>query len=66
VLISDTLILFNGNKGREVRARMPNQQIRAARYVLANGKLCMAMILTSDTPAGLALADDYLASFEVR
>jgi uncharacterized membrane protein YhaH (DUF805 family) len=66
VLISEELVLFNGHKGREVRVRLPGQRIRAARFVVAGGRLSLVSIVTSGDHNGVALADAFLGSFEVR
>jgi hypothetical protein len=66
VLVSEELVLINGNKGRDVRVRLPGQRIRAARFVAAGGKLSLVSIVTTGDRNGSALADAFLGSFEVR
>ncbi len=66
VLISEELVMISGNKGRDVRVRLPGQRIRATRFVVAGGKLSVVSIVTSGDRYGMARADAFLASFEAR
>lgn len=64
-LIESKLILMNGFKGREVRARLPGGMVRAARFVIVGAKIRSVMIMAGSDPASTAAIDSYLASFRL-
>ncbi len=65
-LVSSRQIAMRGATGREVRVRLGNGAVRAARFVFIGSKFCMVAVVAANGQKSAAEIDAYLNSFQLN
>lgn len=66
VLIHARPVALHGATGREVRVRLPDGAVRAARFAFSGTRFCMVAVVAANGAQSAPQIDAYLASFQLK